>query len=152
MPGSTHPPQQKQADERRADGVDLDCFLPRPLARQTDRFPMRACPSSIVESGEGEMPRYLPSCGTFLPVRVDDAAVQNRHVQRGGVGETTFELGHEAGARVIAFQVQVQTRDVAFVRGPRRFFYVPFRGIATRCYAGCDDDAGTEGRKVHGSS
>ena len=46
--GSTHPPQQKQADERRADGVDLDCSLPRPLARQTDRFLMRACPSCIV--------------------------------------------------------------------------------------------------------
>lgn len=46
IPGSTYPPQQKQADERRADGVDLDCFLPRPLASQTDRFPMQVCSST----------------------------------------------------------------------------------------------------------
>ncbi len=85
IPGFTHPPEQKQADERRADGVDLDCFLPRPLVRQTDRFPMRMCPSSIVSSQVRER-WYLPSFGTLLPVRVDDAAVQNRHVERGGAG------------------------------------------------------------------
>lgn len=34
-PGSAYPPQQEQADERGADGVDLDCSLPVSIARQT---------------------------------------------------------------------------------------------------------------------
>lgn len=70
------------------------------LRVRTDRLPMRVCvcPSSIVQSQvRGEMVN-LPSFGTLLPVRVDDATVQNRHIQGGGTGETAFELGHEAGA------------------------------------------------------
>jgi hypothetical protein len=37
VPGSTHPPEQEQADECGADGVDLDCSLPESIvrARQT---------------------------------------------------------------------------------------------------------------------
>lgn len=35
VPGSAHPPQQEQGDERGADGVDLDSSLPESIARQT---------------------------------------------------------------------------------------------------------------------
>jgi hypothetical protein len=56
VPGSTHPPQQKQAHERRADGVDLDCFLPGPIARQTDQIPDAGVSKEYSEeSSEGEM-------------------------------------------------------------------------------------------------
>jgi hypothetical protein len=43
------------------------------------RFPMQACPRSIVKSQVRE--RWdLPSLGTLLPVRIDDAAAYNRDV------------------------------------------------------------------------
>jgi hypothetical protein len=94
----------------------------------------------------------LPSCLTLLEVRIHHATVQNRDIQVGGVGKNSFELSHKAGARFIAFQIQLKTRNFAFIRGSRSLFYVPFRSITPRGYAGSNNNAGAESRKVHGSS
>ena len=82
-------------------------------------------------------------------MKIDDVVVQNDHVQNDEIEKITFEFDHEIDARVVTFQIQFQTQNVVFAKKPRRFFYVLFRVILTKCYAKCDDDVNIENRKTH---
>lgn len=127
-----------------------------PIARQTIEVQVNCtmiqeCPSRRVNTRPSQGPgKNLPPVRTLLPVRIDDATVDNGHVQLVGAGEAAPELGHEAGARVVALQVQLQARDDSPAGGARSLLYMAFRSFGAGFGAGCYDNVGAEVRKVHG--